>query len=40
MKCNVNEVERTDTFKKIKVPAYKKSRGKDEELEEKDGIGG
>lgn len=40
MKCNVNEVERTDKFKKIKVPAYKKSRGKDEELEEKDGIGG
>jgi len=40
MRCNVNEVERTDKFKKIKVPAYKKSRGKDEELEEKEGIGG
>lgn len=40
MKCNVNEVERTDKFKKIKVPIYKKNGKKDEELEEKGGIGG
>lgn len=40
MKCDVNEVERTDKFKKIKVPVYKKGGKKDYESEEKGGIGG